>query len=912
MLCVTTLVTAQSAPPSASPLPAQPDEAVELSPFEVRSNRDDKWNASSTLLGNRTNQELVKVPASVEVLTADFMRDVGVFDQEEAGAFVSGVSVTPRLEARGDGRLSWRGLSGNANTSRNFFQWAVPSDTYNVERFDFGKGSNSLLFGDMSPGGQVTTTTKRARFLNYKEAMAFTDSFGSYRFQIDLNRKLSDKLAIRFNAVNRNQKSWVAESYQRLRAVDLAVSYRPFRDTIVTVEAERGSFQRRRADNSAAITPIAAPGRGFGANNRWYVTSDGEIINRTATTPAAIDRTAPSGTPVSLLEGQSAGVLMPDGTQKIFRGLSRSFNLMGPFDFLDRPFNVVTAAVEQRVGKLSLQASYNQQFQHQDRNDGSFGSSASPLLINVEGTGRPYVEWTGNTQTYKVFGEIYKAGRIAAQYPFEFGKWMKQDLVITGTRSKDYLYSSRYGWTNTSGPGTVQNNALAFRAYLDDPAILSGRGWDRFDPNNIPKLAAPGFTPALANTYTTGTPFLEIRYTTNYTASLAGEYFGGRLNSMVGVSYNRIARKIPTTAAYAIDARGYPLFYGTPDDDPSKFTYDPGFDLSATNFNAGLTYAVLRNENVSANVYGVYSQSFNWQARVTFTGVALGPIEGTTREIGLKGDLFKGMIAYTLSAYRIERSNAGYAWSPNSLGATAMEALFNPNDLSASATNYFHVASGINNEAITVNSSEKSRGIEMSFMSRRSHGVQARLTFSRTKVEATRDFSDFTRMLNAAIARTTAATAPGGDPAMAESAASIAAAQTILASNTNTTAITGLRSAPYTGSFVVDYQFRRPAGLRIGVSGVWTPDYNIAVFNGAVYRDGHSLPVGLYATYDRKLLGMPTSFRLGVNRVYDLLQGGSAYYISGANGFDTTNNRPISLYRYTEPNSVNFSATVRF
>lgn len=47
------------------------------------------------------------------------------------------------------------------NISRNYFRWFIPSDNYNVERIDFGKGSNSLIFGAVEPGGQGAAFTKR-------------------------------------------------------------------------------------------------------------------------------------------------------------------------------------------------------------------------------------------------------------------------------------------------------------------------------------------------------------------------------------------------------------------------------------------------------------------------------------------------------------------------------------------------------------------------------------------------------------------------------------------------------------------------------------------------------------------------------------------------------------------------------
>jgi outer membrane receptor protein involved in Fe transport len=149
--------------PGAEPTaaPTAPDQVVTLSPFNVAETDDKSWQATTTLIGSRTNQDLAKLPATVDVITAEFMRDLGAFNMEDAARFVSGVDVTPRLESRNDDRITYRGLAGSG-MSRNFFTWYVPSDAYNVERFDFNKGSNSLMFGDSQPGGQATIYTKRA------------------------------------------------------------------------------------------------------------------------------------------------------------------------------------------------------------------------------------------------------------------------------------------------------------------------------------------------------------------------------------------------------------------------------------------------------------------------------------------------------------------------------------------------------------------------------------------------------------------------------------------------------------------------------------------------------------------------------------------------------------------------------
>ena len=76
--------------------------------------------------------------------------------------------------------------------------------------------------------------------------------------------------------------------------------------------------------------------------------------------------------------------------------------------------------------------------------------------------------------------------------------------------------------------------------------------------------------------------------------------------------------------------------------------------------------------------------------------------------------------------------------------------MFNPNDVLPADPRYFQVENGLNNERRTVNSQEKSKGFDVSFSAQRTHGLQAMVTFSKTQVQATRDFSEFKALLDAA------------------------------------------------------------------------------------------------------------------------------------------------------------------
>ncbi|HUR60635.1 MAG TPA: TonB-dependent receptor plug domain-containing protein [Opitutaceae bacterium] len=887
-----------------------PDEVVSLSPFTVSDTDDKSWQATTTLIGSRTNQELAKLPVSVDVITAEFMRDLGAFSMDDAARFVAGVDVTPRLESRNDDRITYRGIS-TGGMSRNFFQWFVPSDSYNVERYDFNKGSNSLMFGDSSPGGQATIYTKRARARNTTELFASYGSYEAFRFQLDANRKLRDNLFVRVNLVNRRNRTYVRGTNDVFRGGHIAFTYEPFKTTTIRIEGEKGSTHRVRADSALAVNDVAAAGRGFSSNNQWYYTSDGEILYRTATNPPlAIDRSGPSGNQVSLLAGQTQQVRLANGTFRTFSGFDKYTNMLGSVDYNNRFFNVFNGTIEQRIGKLAIEFAYNQQYQHEDRNDNSFGTSQTPPVLSVDSTGRPYIEEAIGGAAFKIFGNVVKAGRVAAVYPFDFGRFGKQLLVATALRQKDMKLSRRTGLYNAAAPGLAANNGIRLRAYLDDPRFGTPEYFDQFLIPNLPTTAT--FRPDFYESTTITGPFVDIRYAQTQTASLSGEYFGGRVHTLIGASWNSLSRKVPTEAAHATDARGIFHHPGMPEDNPAAYEYDPRFDLSAVSKMAGMSVSVWRGDAVNVNVYGVVSESFNWQSRQVFFGPDIGPVRGKTNEFGLKGDLFSRKLTYTIAIYDVKRTNAAYAWLPDVLNLAQLEDLINPNNIPPADPRYLEVVNGLNNERRTVNSNEQSRGFEVTLQGQRWMGLQTRLSFSANKVRAQADFSQFRAYLTAAEERTAAANAPGGDRTMAELPVVLERARSILGSNTLTDEVAGRRSVPYTGSFVLDYQVPRLRGLRVGLNGIFTPDYNVYIFEGQTYQAGASFPLHAYLLYDRRVLQKyQTTFRLGLNNVYDVMNGDSPYRITGATSYNTTQRRPNFIYRYAEPTSWSFSVTTR-
>src|SRR5690606_28476771 len=73
--------------------PAAGDEIVALTPFEVNTSQDVGYVAQNTLAGSRLNTSLKDTAASLSVLTAEFLSDIGANSVEEAMAWTTNGGV---------------------------------------------------------------------------------------------------------------------------------------------------------------------------------------------------------------------------------------------------------------------------------------------------------------------------------------------------------------------------------------------------------------------------------------------------------------------------------------------------------------------------------------------------------------------------------------------------------------------------------------------------------------------------------------------------------------------------------------------------------------------------------------------------------------------------------------------------
>ena len=274
---------AQTATPPNEPdkknkIPTEPvdEELIVLSPFEVDGSSSKGYLATQTLAGSRINTKLEDVGSAVSVVTSQFLKDVGATDNKSLLAYTTNTEVGGTLGnfigASGgqsedeSGRFKTpnqnirvRGLAAADNT-RNFFASDIPWDAYNVDRIDFQRGANSILFGLGSPVGIINATTKTAQHRTFGELDLGYGSYGSTRVALDSNINiLKNELSMRIDVLRNDQHYRQDPAYSLDRRAFGTLRYDPkFLNRNDAKTSLKVSFEGGKVDsnNPRTITPI--------------------------------------------------------------------------------------------------------------------------------------------------------------------------------------------------------------------------------------------------------------------------------------------------------------------------------------------------------------------------------------------------------------------------------------------------------------------------------------------------------------------------------------------------------------------------------------------------------------------------------------------------------------------------------
>lgn len=629
--------TAPSSPtsPAAGPSGATPSsEAVKLSPFEVNTDRDTGFAAASSMAGGRLASDLRDTPVAYSVVTRDFIDALNLTDLQSAAEWTTSSTV-----AVDNGQQNFffspiqytvRG-SGGGRPQRNFFPQFNNGDSYNLERYDFGRGPNAVLFGNGSLGGISSSTTKRAQ--TNRPARQFQFAVGSwenYRTTFDVNQPISEKIAIRAAGVWGDAGGWRMKDFDKRKAAFLTTTFRPFRETEIRIEGEYGENSRQaaitfmndrfsgwngttyNAPRAVASLPADANARGIGRRGANYfiyqpVAAPDVILNYQndpITLPGGNSPTTPIagytyGTGLSF--NTAGGNLLYDlnvpadrfaNAERLseFRTPSEEFTLSPDLPILTQRFKDLQVTLNHRIGNLHMEfaADINRTaaVTNGEPNRGLADTYIDINRVLPNGATNPnfLVPYADGQfmRGYRTFAENNARGAIAYVTNTRFGNFTMN--VLGGSNNSENTSDHRYlSVARGDDPRlwALSNQRIRIRRYWNQSSRptpeLAGKPINYYDPNT-------GFTESITPLWTIESDRRDTQNINtnkfNYAlASLNAKFFKGRwvvLGAVRRDSYKFKTEQQISQGDYPLDWNGqYRILRPAAPDDYSSLVYTP-------------------------------------------------------------------------------------------------------------------------------------------------------------------------------------------------------------------------------------------------------------------------------------------------------------------------------------------------
>ncbi|MBI4626462.1 MAG: TonB-dependent receptor plug domain-containing protein [Verrucomicrobia bacterium] len=648
-----TPATAAPAAPVAAEI--EKEKPITLSVFEVKGDADEGYLATQTLSGSRTATLLRDTPSSISVLNRAFMEDLIVTDIAELSMFnISGEIGTNNESpiSSGNGGTVSRGT--NSTNLRDGVVFFVSLDSHNIDRVELLRGPNGFLYTGGGAGGISNQVTKQALRKNAQTAAFITGSRELYRGEFDINRTLTDKLAIRASLAYQRGGGYHNHTERTFRGFYLSANYRPFQNTNINISADFGENVAVMAPNMLA-DQFATTER-TGTTTAYTATQGGfTYIPATNTIFDSVATRRSSGTNLVLFDGKI---------------VADKINLQGPGAYNKTDHYAHSISIDQKIGeKLNFQLAGT--LQEGIREIGIKGGSSQAAVYKdmvatrPDGTRNPYFNdyYTEFYHGIRNYPEPMVSLRASGVYDFKL-RFMTQRIVGGLHRQSQEPLDAQYAeFVDPASPafkGTLINaNTLA--AYQANVATLNqNRVYRRFyfkdgDDERITRRGAiPGRTVMLRDIAIDGASGrLMNRYYWNSGGMIgsSGTYFNQRLHSMVGWRSD-------------------------------SFYQDPGRDFY--NMVSGETYRLAsapnlryRVRNTSYNFGGVFHVTKFLAAYATYAenvvltttagtpgflpGTVVAPPKGFGTEYGVRWLFFDGRLESTWTYYRTNRKASATA-----------------------------------------------------------------------------------------------------------------------------------------------------------------------------------------------------------------------------------------------------------
>lgn len=232
MGCLSYPLMAQT-PPASTAKPS--DEVVTLEKLDVSDIAIEKNIIPSSRPFNSvfgTDQNITEIPRNVTIISREQLTAIGVKDVRDFSKLTSssytktnfGAPSNPDLRGS-TADLFQNGVRERTTSNGN----GMPIDFNAVESINIVKGPATAIQGSSQYiGGFVDLITKRPTFDAQKTTVSGTvGSDDIYRWSVDYNAPVSDKLAVRVSYSGEDSKGYFESEYRKSQSVYAALAYKP-------------------------------------------------------------------------------------------------------------------------------------------------------------------------------------------------------------------------------------------------------------------------------------------------------------------------------------------------------------------------------------------------------------------------------------------------------------------------------------------------------------------------------------------------------------------------------------------------------------------------------------------------------------------------------------------------------------
>lgn len=246
-----------------APTPAAKDEEIVTLPmFSVSSTHANSYRATDSLSAARIRGELIDTATTINVITREFLDDIGANSMFDATQYVSGI---------GNGRLGGsngildrqtiRGFESDGRTIDNLktgFQANLNPTLY--ERVEIVKGPNAILAPTGAPGGSLNVITKSPQFTPKNTVTLQVGNIYAQKFMFDSTGPVPGNTKMAYRLIGGYQD---AETYVpgRLKQWDLnpQLTYKFSDRSALTLKYSYISWDSSGAASNPGTVWIAGP-----------------------------------------------------------------------------------------------------------------------------------------------------------------------------------------------------------------------------------------------------------------------------------------------------------------------------------------------------------------------------------------------------------------------------------------------------------------------------------------------------------------------------------------------------------------------------------------------------------------------------------------------------------------------------